>query len=327
MAVCVRRSWPWVRVSRSAGGALGRAASVGLVAMLVTLPGFAFWGALTNYETGEITRRAIRQSQALQEARFEGGAEESLERKYRLEPGPDVAARHREAAAQLEAALRFARALADPAEAARIDDILALHARYLAATARMFAAVDAGDIPLSERVDAEEGDPAYDAIEAQLLPMAEMHRARALESLRSIAGLQLRVLFATPVVFGFGLGLVIFFARVLRSFRVQARDAQAREGLVLAHSEQRLRSLVQNAADLILICRRDRAITYQSPAAEAAWGYRAGALLGETSPSSSMTRTRTPPSRSGARCLRRRVAPIRWRCGSAPRRVSGAIAS
>jgi diguanylate cyclase (GGDEF)-like protein/PAS domain S-box-containing protein len=266
-------SWP-VGILR------GRLAALGLLAVLVALPGFALWGAVSTYRSGMSARHATLLSDAFEEARYQVGAEESLERKYRLEPGPEVGQRHRAAAEAMEAALGRARALSTPADAARIDAILADHKVYLAAIAHMFAAVDAGDIPLYERLDHEEGDPAFDAIEPRVVEEAEQRRADALHDLDALALLQTRVLVATPLVFAFGLVLVLFFWSVLRGFRAQAQDAMEREGRAVRQSERRLQALIQNASDLVLICHSSGSVSFQSPAAEAAWRYGRDELLG-----------------------------------------------
>src|SRR5207302_9785658 len=59
-------------------------------------------------------------------------------------------------------------------------------------------------------------------------------------------------------------------ARLIRS---EAARAEAED------SQERLRALVQNASDLIVILGADSRITYTSPAAEQQWGYAPGALV------------------------------------------------
>ena len=95
------------RWSRSRAGT--RAATAGLAAVLVLLTGFALWAA---FSTNRVARQADRLSQlsdSYQQARFAVGAEESLERKYRLEPGAEVRAKFDGAAGSLLASTRQAR--------------------------------------------------------------------------------------------------------------------------------------------------------------------------------------------------------------------------
>jgi hypothetical protein len=75
-------------------------------------------------------------------ARFAVAAEESLERKYRLEPGPEVRERYRQAATALVAALDVVHGRGDREDRLLAQRLEAQHARCLAAIGRMFAAVD-----------------------------------------------------------------------------------------------------------------------------------------------------------------------------------------
>lgn len=86
-------------------GRRSRYASVALVAVLLGVSLFAVW---SSQATSAASTRAIVASGLSDDYRDAADAvdtEESLERKYRLEPGPDVQARFDETAAQFVAAL------------------------------------------------------------------------------------------------------------------------------------------------------------------------------------------------------------------------------
>ena len=58
----------------------------------------------------------------------------------------------------------------------------------------------------------------------------------------------------------------------------RAHDAATRETELVRRSEQRLRVLIQNSSDVVLIIGLDGGIVYQSPTAETVWGYSTAAL-------------------------------------------------
>jgi hypothetical protein len=99
--------------SHSARGVYGigadRLASFGLAGVLILLAGFAYWGALTTYRAGTAAKHFDELSDAFDAARAAVASEESLERKYRLEPGAEVRKRHRAASDELLAQLVRAR--------------------------------------------------------------------------------------------------------------------------------------------------------------------------------------------------------------------------
>ena len=87
---------------------------------------------------------------------------------------------------------------------------------------------------------------------------------------------------STPAVFALGMGLVVILWGVLRAYRRQVDEAMKREGAAVRRNEQRFRSLIQHASDVVLICTSAGNITYQSPAAKSAWGYSDEGLLNQS---------------------------------------------
>ncbi len=78
--------------SRAAG-----LAPLGLAFVLIFLSVFAIWGAASTYYAGREARHSNELNDVFANARAAVAAEESLERKYRLEPSPAVRERHRAA--------------------------------------------------------------------------------------------------------------------------------------------------------------------------------------------------------------------------------------
>jgi diguanylate cyclase (GGDEF)-like protein/PAS domain S-box-containing protein len=260
--------------------ATARFATLGLPGILLILPLFALHSALSSYRAGTAAKRASEQSNAFQDARYAIGAEESLERKYRLEPSTNVRQLHREAAASLETALNRARALGAVEDGELINEVLIKHQAYLSAIDRMFAAVDAGDSALATEIDGAQVDPVFADIEARVDRAGAGHRILEVRNLQQLAAIQSDLLVATPIVLMLGVGLAVILWRLLRAYRRESVEALRREAAAIGRSEKRFRALVQNSSDVVLICSSSGVITYQSLTAESAWGYAAAALLG-----------------------------------------------
>jgi len=230
------------------GASAARFASIGLASVLILLSLFAVWGALSTYRAGNAAKHFAQLSNAFDDARSAVAAEESLERKYRLEPSADVHGRHHAAADALRAHLARARAEGEPEDRALIDDVLVLHRDYLLAIEHMFAAVDDGDTTLANNIDSTEVDPRFDTMETLVVAAADAHRSEALRRLDQLTYVQKSVLAATPIGFLIGIGLVVFFSRILRSQRRREVQAMNHEATAVKRSEKRFRALVQNAS-------------------------------------------------------------------------------
>ena len=158
---------------------VSRWAPFGVAGVLIVLFILAGWGTVSTYRAGSAAKRFSQLSDAFAQARFAVAAEESLNRKYRLQPSPEVLVRHHEAAASLSAALERARALGDRADGALISNVQAAHKEYLLAIGQMFAAVDAGDLPRANEIDRTEVDPRFDDMENRVFAAAKAHHDAA----------------------------------------------------------------------------------------------------------------------------------------------------
>ena len=272
---------PASRPARQSEGA-GRMASFGLLAVLVILPGYALWGATATYRMGVAVRHSSELNNIFERVRYGIGAEESLERKYRLEPGEKVRAQHRAAGVGIVEDLARAVSLGSAADRQSIAETLARHDQYLSAIQRMFAAIDAKDERAATAIDHDEVDPVFDEMEATVVALSDGHRLDAANQLDALTRIQTRILIATPLVFAFGVFFAILFWRLLRAYQRRAEEGLAREASTIRLSEQRFRGLVQNASDLILIGSAEGTVTYQSPAAAAKWNYAATELPGRS---------------------------------------------
>jgi diguanylate cyclase (GGDEF)-like protein len=218
-----------------------RLATGGMAAVLVVLAGFALWAAYSTNRAASQADRLSRLSDNYQQARFAVAAEESLERKYRLEPGPEVRAKYQRAVAALLAALGVVDQNGDRADRTLVARVKAQHADYLDAIGRMFAAVDVGDAARVLAIDSDQVDPAFGTIEAQVNAAADAHHAQALVGLAALRRQETIVLAATPVAFALGLGLLgVFLAIVVGYQRRTRRQATENQRQAVENQHQAL---------------------------------------------------------------------------------------
>lgn len=159
-----------------------RIAGAGVVAILLAVSVFAIWSSQATAAAAHRAATASRQSDDFAAAASAVAAEESLERKYRLEPGPAVRVRYNAAAAQLVTALIQVRADAGKGDRVLVDRLLGQHRAYLAAIDRMFRAVDRHDTQTVLAIDGGEVDPSFGAIEAAVLDKARPSTRRRCSS-------------------------------------------------------------------------------------------------------------------------------------------------
>jgi len=214
----------------SAGGRAGRrnrlAAGV-LVLVLLALSAFAIW---SSQATSQASARAVTAnglSEDYARAANAVGGEESLERKYRLEPGPQVQANYDKVAAQFVAALGAVGRDGDTADRAFTGATLARHRDYLRAIDRLFRATDRRDTAAALKIDGSEVDPSFGAIEQAVLGAAEKKHGLARLELGRLQRLERLTRMLTPVVFLLGLGLAGLLMSVMRGHRRQLAAERA----------------------------------------------------------------------------------------------------
>jgi diguanylate cyclase len=192
-----------------------RFAALGLAATLVGLTVISLLGAARTRSVAGSVARSTDLSQAYTRAKEAVGVEESLERKYRLEPGPAVRARHSTAGTDLVTALGEVRLRGDAADAALVDKVLGEHATYRLAIEHLFGAVDQGDVASSLRIDESEVDPIFGVIDRQVSTAAGAHAAAAAASMTRLRRTESLVFGVTVAGFGVGLALLCTFAGIV----------------------------------------------------------------------------------------------------------------
>lgn len=205
-------------------------ALAGLCAVILGIGGFALWSAEKTNDAAARSAVATRLADAYEQARYAVGAEESLERKYRLEPGPEVRKRYNAAAATFVGALEQVRSRGSLVDVKLVDQLLPAQRRYLQAITAMFTAVDAHQTKRVLAIDANRVDPTFAAIESQVEHAAQTHAVAANAGLQSLRTSERRVLLGTTIAIALGLSLLGLFARMLvrinRQLRRQALESE-----------------------------------------------------------------------------------------------------
>ena len=223
----------------------GRWPVLGLGVVLLLLAAFSISAAILSSRTVEQANRVRSVTAAYQNARFGVGQEESLERKYRLEPSPAVRALYRDAVDAVLASLRDVRKNGNSRDAATAGLVLRLHRPYLAAIGRMFAAVDRGDTPAVLRTDHTGVDPTFSRIESIVFAAAARSRGEASAAMAHAASVSDYLEAASPAVFAVGLLLVWLLWRIRRREQRTAEREMAERNALLAEQAERLRSTLE----------------------------------------------------------------------------------
>ena len=205
-----------------------RWASVLLLLVLAALSAYSLVSSLAVARLGRQATSSHQLSDDYDRAASALALEESLERKYRLEPSSAVLASHTAASVAMIAALTRAGTDGVAADRALVDGAIRDHARYLQATHRMFRAVDGHQPAKVLEIDNQVVDPAFTSIEKDVAVVAANHHAAAL---RELSAMEARISLLgkmTPIVFAIGLLLIAFSALILRNYR---------RGLLAAHGQ------------------------------------------------------------------------------------------
>jgi diguanylate cyclase (GGDEF)-like protein/PAS domain S-box-containing protein len=208
-------------------GRRGRLAALGIVVILLGVSGFALWSSHATAFAARNAATATRLSDAYARAASAVAAEESLERKYRLEPGPADRATYNAAEANFVTALGDLQANGDADEHVFVAKVLAQQVDYLAAINSLFAQVDLGNTPAVLKIDSGKVDPTFGVIESEVAAESAAQHAVALHQLAHLQDLERLTSKLTPAVFGLGLLLAGLLAGVARGYRRLLRAERA----------------------------------------------------------------------------------------------------
>ncbi|MCW2527902.1 MAG: signal peptide protein [Pseudonocardiales bacterium] len=209
-----------LNVRRGYAAGLSAIAATFLVLVSVVLA-----GSVVIADGSSRAHMAVLLNAAYQQAASGVEAEESLERKYRLEPGPVPLSGHTAAEAQVSAALSEVRRLGGARDRELVAAVSGEHAKYVAAATILHSAVDRHE-PLAtiNSIDNRQVDPIFSGMQTAIYAAAGRHAAAALSQVarsRNTARIVVGLDIATLIV---GLGAIIA------------------AGISLVRSQQRLRA-------------------------------------------------------------------------------------
>jgi len=204
-----------------------KVASVAMVVVLLAVSVFALWSSQATSTAAERAVSASGLSDDYSGAANAVGTEESLERKYRLEPGPDVQLTFDAAAARFVTAMMNVWRDGSADDRSFLQGVLALHTSYLKAIDRLFRAIDRGDAAAAMRIDNAEADPSFGSMETAVQDAAESHHQESIGHLESLRRLESVTRRLTPLVFLLGLFLAAALAAVSTGHRRLLVDERA----------------------------------------------------------------------------------------------------
>jgi len=196
-----------------------RIASVVLVSLVVLVSTFALWASRATDHAAKQAVSASRQSDHYAAAATAIAAEESLQRMYLLEPGPNVRDRFDRWAASLVTAMTQVRRDGSASDRTFAATLLSQHAGYVAANDRLFAALDGGSPAAALRVDRSEIDLVFVAMERSVRGASSAKHAIALErlaQLERVEGVRRKLI---PLLYVAGLLLALVVTSITRGHR------------------------------------------------------------------------------------------------------------
>ena len=187
-----------------------RVGIVSVAAVLIALMVVAIGGSLATDRAASASERGVLVNTAYQAAARGVAAEESLERKYRLEPGPVPLAAHIEARHAVVRALAELQGLQSTGDRRLATHIGREHAAYVAAATLMFAAVDRHEsTAVVNAIDGRTVDPVFGTMQTEIYAAAARHQRAALIELSHMRHIDHLVLGVDVAALVAGIALIV----------------------------------------------------------------------------------------------------------------------
>ena len=212
------------RLRHEASNRATRLATTGLAAVVLCLAAASIFGAYTmQTQIVRAQRDEILHSRYAQ-AILAIHAEDSSMVEYLLDPSADRRAAMNAATNDLIDAINAIEITGGDADSALAKGVMAVHDDYVAVSARLVAAVDAGDAAEGLRVELAEADPLFDAMTARIETAAEVRASAALATFAELQATARWILVESPVVFMIAFGLLFGLWRILERAHQATRE-------------------------------------------------------------------------------------------------------
>jgi diguanylate cyclase len=212
--------------ARGVSATVSRAASFGLAVVLVLLAGFTLSSVMVSNRRANDVAQAVRLNNAYRDARLAATAAESFERKYRLEPSPEVRASYDTAVNGLKSSLEQIIDSGDSVGAQPARQAMAGFDIYRQAMYRMFAAIDAEQTALVLQIDGAEVDPTFGEIDELVNKGADAQATATGNAISRLRRTESAFAILAPSIFILGFVLLGLFTWAIRKYR-QRIDHQA----------------------------------------------------------------------------------------------------
>jgi diguanylate cyclase (GGDEF)-like protein len=184
------------------------------------------WSAFATSSAAQTSRKSGALFDAYMAARFSVAAEESLERKYRLDPSRSVLSAHADAKSAVDRAMVTVAAIGTAGDKAIAADVRHRNNTYEQEAKQLFQAVDSRDFARADEIDLALVDPVFAGLENTVYRQANLHADSDADAVTRLVRVELIARWATSLAVIVGLLLITAFAWLRRrSGREQAAAA------------------------------------------------------------------------------------------------------
>ncbi|HEX6676128.1 MAG TPA: EAL domain-containing protein [Actinomycetes bacterium] len=198
---------------------LVRGASVGLVAVLLTVTGGAVWATSSVDQAVREIEHTSAQRDAWVQADRAISQEESAAHGYLARPSSDLRLSLQDAGRSLASALEFLTVHGEPDDAASAREIRTIHQRRVRALRRMVAAVDAGQAALANAIHDRPVHPSYGTLQYKIGALADREQQKVADKLALLRRRQHNLRLASFAAAGVGVVALVVFLLLVAGYR------------------------------------------------------------------------------------------------------------